>query len=236
MGGKPSGDDHWDLSIAVTDTGIGIPQEKLELVFGAFAQADDSTTRDFGGTGLGLSISRRLVIAMGGRIDIESEEGVGSTFVIHLTLPIAEAPVVYDTHANAVSLRGEWRVLLVEDNKINRLVARRMIEQIGPSVSIAVHGGEVIDALDKDQIDVILMDCQMPVLDGFGATALVRNHPKYSTIPIVALTAHSMPGYRQHCIDGGMDDYLAKPFKREELASVLATWLGRDRDGKDLAA
>jgi signal transduction histidine kinase/CheY-like chemotaxis protein len=214
------------VHVEVTDTGIGVPSEKQQSIFGAFVQADGSTTRRFGGTGLGLAISAQLVEMMDGRIWVESTVGEGSTF--HFTARLgAEA----EAHAAAqagpadapVPSRGV-RVLLAEDNAVNRLVAIRLLEKHGHTVVAAGDGRQALAALEDERFDVVLMDVQMPVMDGFAATAALRERERGTglRIPIVALTAHAMQGDRERCIEAGMDAYVTKPIKPAELLGAIA--------------
>jgi PAS domain S-box-containing protein len=238
------------IRFEVHDTGIGMTEDVLSRVFQPFVQADSSTTRRFGGTGLGLAISKRLVELMGGIIDVRSQVGLGSTFwfavplhtaaeVIHDDRPILEAhtagyeatslPVWSDAPvpqpvAHAVPANGA-RILVVEDNRVNQAVARGMLEGLGYSVDLAGDGIEALEAIDRRSYDAVLMDCQMPRMDGFTATAEIRRRESSAArIPIIALTAYATEGERERCLDAGMDDYLSKPVTKPDLARVLARW------------
>ena len=216
-----------ELQFSVKDQGVGIPKDKVETIFEAFTQADASTTRRFGGTGLGLAISKRLVEMMGGRIWAESEEFQGSTFIFTAKFRVAEnvkavavevveaAPVIKETR--------NLRVLLAEDNVVNQKIAAKMLEKKGWFVKGAENGKQVLEYLEQEQFDVILMDAQMPVLDGFEATRLIREAEQKTGkhIPIVALTAHAMAGDRQKCLDAGMDGYVSKPIDRQKLYEAV---------------
>ena len=216
------------VQITVADTGIGIPDDRREAIFDAFSQADSSTTRRYGGTGLGLAISQRLVEMMDGRIWVESEEGQGSRF--HFTIQFEHPEVktalaeVSEQPERGLELnRSGLRVLLAEDNPVNQLLARRILEKLACHVMIAENGKEAVAAHERESFDLILMDGQMPTMDGFEATVLIRDREKTTSdhIPIVALTAHAMEGDRERFLDAGMDAYLSKPFTPGQLVDVI---------------
>ncbi len=229
------------LRVTVRDTGIGISEAAGARLFQPFSQADDSTTRKYGGTGLGLVISKQLAKMMGGEIGFESTPGEGTTFWFTVTLAIApeDARSLRVQPNEARPLAG--RVLLAEDNPVNRLVAEEMLKSLGLEVNVAVNGREAVATCDRDRFDLVLMDCQMPELDGFEATALVRAReaaePGHAThrLPIIALTANALSGDRERCLAIGMDDYLSKPFTRDDLHKTLARWLPGE-SAKNLAS
>lgn len=214
----------------VTDTGIGISTEERARLFQSFSQADSSTTRKYGGTGLGLAICKRLVELMGGQIGVESEPGVGSTFWFTVRLEqwlqnTRDIPVVTPVEPlRAKSLHT--RILVAEDNAVNQVVTVRQLEKLGYSVDIAANGLEALDALAHRRYGLVLMDCQMPEMDGFTATVEVRRREgaMYHT-PIVAMTANAIRGDRERCLAVGMDDYLPKPVRKEDLARILQHWM-----------
>jgi CheY-like chemotaxis protein len=213
--------------IGVQDTGIGIPEDKIGSLFEAFTQADSSTTRKYGGTGLGLAISRKLAEMMGGRIGVESEVGVGSLFFVDLPLPAAHPPQTRNNFSQSRSLPEAFpdkRVLLVEDNEVNRKVAVRLLGKLQVEVEIAVHGLEAVQKATENAYDLILMDCQMPEMDGYEATRTLRERGIQT--PIVALTANALEGDREKCLACGMNDYLSKPIQADKLRETLARWLG----------
>ena len=215
------------LHFVVTDTGIGIPENKQKIIFESFVQADGSMTKRYGGTGLGLSICSQLVALMGGRIWVDSSVGRGSSF--HFT---ANFEVEQDTAAEEkpVEMRMKkaerpLRVLIAEDNEINQQVALEFLEMRGHQVRITSNGLEAVAAFSADRFDVILMDVQMPQMDGFQATAAIREKEKTTgaRTPIIAMTGYAMKGDRQRCLDAGMDAYICKPIRSEELYEIIET-------------
>jgi len=223
----------------------------MDRLFQRFTQADASTTRRYGGTGLGLAISRTLVELMGGTIGVHSEKNKGSTFWFTLPLnaaqpPPAEVPLLVEAVAPpAAAIQGaapaaaaaassgeagsrEGRVLLVEDNFVNQRVAVYMLAKLGHHVAVARHGREAIDMLCQSRYDVVLMDCQMPEMDGFEATRIIRDPASDvldHEVPVVAMTANAFPEDRARAVACGMNDFLAKPVDRSVLASMLAKWV-----------
>ncbi len=212
------------LEFAVQDTGIGIPRCELERVFQPFAQADSSTARRFGGTGLGLAICSSLVDMMGGRIWVESEPGHGSTFYFTLRLPLAnELPPEPKTTPEVSAIAASvLRILLVEDNPANQKLAAYILQDRGHAVEIAGDGQQAISMVQRNDYDVILMDVQMPGMDGLETTAAIRARENDKRrVPIIAMTAHAMKGDREQCLAGGMDDYLSKPIDRHEMIALV---------------
>jgi signal transduction histidine kinase/ActR/RegA family two-component response regulator len=214
------------IGLEVEDTGIGIAPEVQARLFSRFVQADASTTRKYGGTGLGLAICRHLVELMHGRIGVESVPGEGARFRCELTLPVAEAPLAAAPAATATALHAanSQRVLVVDDNQVNRLVANRMLAKLGCVVVEAGDGIEAVRLAADGGYALILMDCQMPELDGYAATAAIRAAETGRRVPIVAMTANAMEGDRERCLAAGMDDYVTKPVSAAALARVLAIW------------
>ena len=222
-------DDPARIRFSVRDTGVGIPQDKQQAIFQEFTQADSSTTREYGGTGLGLTISRHLVSLMGGELQLESVEGEGSDFFFTLSFPIDHdlPPKSEAAHGGdltgAVDLTGV-KVLVAEDNLVNQQVAMGLLERWGCDVTVVANGIEALESLEESIPDLVLMDVQMPGMDGLEATERIRRDPRFSSIPILALTAHVLPEERQKCTDAGMDDYVAKPFKPGELRERVEFW------------
>jgi signal transduction histidine kinase/CheY-like chemotaxis protein len=218
------------IRCAVSDTGIGIPEDKQKLVFEAFRQADGTTARKYGGSGLGLAICSRLVGLMGGDIRVESKPGEGSTF----SFTVRVSPVSPSTAPSGATLPGlgasdgerqeprGLRILLADDNPVNQKLVNRLLDKCGHVVTVVNNGREAVEAARTEAFDLVLMDVEMPEVDGFEATALIRamEQPR-QRVPIIAMTAHAMSGDRQRCLDAGMDDYLSKPIARDELAAML---------------
>jgi CheY-like chemotaxis protein len=216
---------------------MGISGEGQRQLFQAFGQVDSSATRRHGGTGLGLAISKQLVETMGGEIGLESTLGSGSTFWFTVELPPATAPEPRLSHEVSRSKGVDRsrphptpavgaRVLVAEDNPVNQLVATRMLEKLGYRADVAGNGAEAVEALMTIDYALVLMDCQMPELDGFEATREIRRRqtPPRRT-PVIAMTAAATPSDRDRCYEADMDDYISKPVRLGELGDVLARWL-----------
>jgi PAS domain S-box-containing protein len=222
------------LRFSVADTGIGIRPDQTEGLFAPFVQGDASNTRKYGGAGLGLSISKALVEMMGGTIGHHSTAGAGSTFWFTAVFATPRAPALASAGpaasttmslpAKATRARIDARILVVEDNATNQLVLLAQLEKLGYQARAVANGIEAVEAAQREAYDLILMDCQMPLMDGFEATRQIRRSGR-PHVPIIAVTAHAMVGDRERCIREGMDDYLSKPLALEPLADVLATWL-----------
>jgi signal transduction histidine kinase/CheY-like chemotaxis protein len=236
--GEPGeGDGPW-LRFEVTDTGIGVPPALQASIFVPFAQADGSTTRRYGGTGLGLSISAQLVALMGGQIGVRSQAGVGSTFWFTARFerplrPVAARHEAAGAEALSPPTALGARLLMAEDNPINQQVALGLLRRLGYSADVVCNGRQAIAALERERYDLVLMDCQMPEMDGFEATAVIRSTGSRvldHAVPIVAVTASAMRGDRDVCTAAGMSDYLCKPLRKEELAAVLGRWLSTPTD------
>ncbi len=215
------------VRFAVTDTGIGIPAQTRERLFAPFSQADSSSARQYGGTGLGLAITKQLVELMGGSVGVESPAEGGSTFLATIPFAASERPEPVPSGPMPLSEGPEHpraRLLVVEDNPTNQMVAVGMLGKLGYSdISVASNGVEALDKLAQEQFDLIFMDCQMPVLDGYEATERLR--AQGFTTPVIAMTANAMRGDREKCLAVGMNDYISKPVSAHELSESLARWL-----------
>ncbi len=236
------------IRLGVVDSGVGIPDDRIEAIFGEFVQAEATTSRYYGGTGLGLAIVSRLVRGMGGDVGVQSTVGVGSTFHFTLQLPAAntqpttiastEAPpppsVVPEAEGAQVTRvestpvasigsvdLSEVRALVVDDNKVNLKVARAFLRKLGCDVTLADSGEAAVTQFQQKDFDIIFMDIQMPGIDGFEATRIIRTMPEGNDVHIVALTAHALPEYQQKCADVGMNSFLAKPMRKKALAEML---------------
>ncbi|MBG6535998.1 response regulator [Pseudomonas aeruginosa] len=215
------------LTCAVHDSGIGISPERLEHMFDAFQQADSSISRRYGGTGLGLAIARTLAERMGGTLQAESKEGSGSTFTLEIPLPFQQSPAHRQQAAgDAAPIAAGQEILLVEDNPVNQTVIEAMLRSLGYRVTLGADGIQAGRSAERQRYDAILMDCRLPVLDGYSATREIRAQENGRRVPIIALTANALQGDRENCLQAGMNDYLAKPFKRAELQRILQRWIG----------
>ena len=224
------------MKVRVTDTGRGIARKDLATIFEPFAQVDESMSRSHGGGGLGLSVSRQLVEILGGRLGVESEPGLGSTFTFAVPFEAPDEGVV-DTGTgplrSAISevgvesrdRRGGRHVLLAEDNPVNKEVTLAMLRGLGYHADVASNGREAVELVRRHRYDLVLMDCQMPEMDGYEATQELRALPGTAGLPIVALTAHALTTDRDRCLEAGMDDYLPKPIDSSDLEAVLVRWV-----------
>ncbi|MFZ5949447.1 MAG: ATP-binding protein, partial [Candidatus Rifleibacteriota bacterium] len=229
------------IKFSISDTGVGIPDEAKKWLFTAFSQVDGSITRKFGGTGLGLAISNQLVELMNGTLDFNSEESRGSEFFFSVEFAAATQDSLEKLNNSAAGVKisdseipetfskrnFHFKALLVEDNQTNQIVAGAMLESLGLNVEIAGNGVEAVNLVLEKNYDIVFMDCQMPELDGFAATSMIRSSGLESLahLPIIAMTAGALAGDREKCLASGMNDYIAKPFRMSELENMIRHWL-----------
>ncbi|MDL0433502.1 ATP-binding protein [Marinobacter sp. TBZ242] len=219
------------LNCTVSDSGCGIPIERLHDIFNTFEQLETGNSRRYGGTGMGLSLVQRLVEHMGGHVNVESDPGKGSSFQFELPFELATAPPTnVASNPPPVNGNGTGRALVVEDNMVNQRVATALLKRLGFETDAAANGEEAMELVQTNHAgyDVILMDCQMPVMDGYETTRCIREWEKSNGqggTPIIALTADALPGTEASCRDAGMNDYLAKPVRKENLRKVLSRWI-----------
>jgi two-component system sensor histidine kinase/response regulator len=242
---RPQDDSHVHYLFSVHDTGIGLTPEQLGRLFSAFTQADASTTRKYGGTGLGLAISKNLVSMMHGDIWAESEPGKGSTFYFTAVFELAdghdeissgeyqashgrdESDLPLHTAVARADKNRKGMILLVEDNEINQMIAEELLKTVGYDVDIANNGQEAVNMVGQKAYDLVLMDIQMPVMDGLAATRKIRENAALGDLPIIAMSAHAMAGDKEKSLDSGMNDHITKPISPDVLYSTLDIWLGR---------
>lgn len=213
------------LRMKVKDSGIGISKEAQGRIFQRFEQADASTNRKYGGTGLGLSITKSLVELMGGEIGVVSEQGQGSTFWFKVKLPKA----LHNTEQNILvqtrNKDGKLRILIAEDNPVNQLIVRGMLAKLGHEFTVVENGKLAVEEIEKNQYDIVLMDCHMPEMDGYTATQMIRANPQYNHTPIIAMTASAMADEKERCMKVGMNDYISKPLNLSTVEAVLQKYI-----------
>ncbi len=215
------------LMFSVKDSGIGMTQELIDILFAPFVQADTSTTRNYGGTGLGLAISKKLVEMMRGEIWVESIPGSGSTFCFTANFKITETaiePEKIEQNEQAERETRTFDILLVEDNNINQMIAQALLKKKGHRVDIANNGQEALEMLKNKAYSIVLMDIQMPIMDGLSATKIIRDSGQYNDLPVIAMSAHAMMGDREKSIASGMNDHITKPIEPEILYSTIVKW------------
>lgn len=217
------------LQFSIEDTGIGISEEQQKKLFDQFTQADSSTTRKYGGTGLGLAISKTLIQMMGGEIKVESVAGKGTKFIfdIHLIKSDKVTSEVKQSISSDYKFKGQARVLLVEDNVVNQKIACKVLSKMGLKVDTANNGQDALEKICNEDYKLILMDCQMPIMDGYEATKKIREGHKGidKLIPIIAMTANAMVGDKETCLDAGMDDYISKPISKDQIFNCLSKYV-----------
>lgn len=230
-----------NVQIRVIDTGIGMSDKSLQRIFSPFSQAEAETTRLYGGTGLGLALCRQLLDRMHGEIEVESEPNIGSQFTVTLPLSVLESDeseasplnasasqfgdlIIKDNHPDTTQT---LQILLVEDNRVNQLVATGLLKKLGHQIDHAENGVVALEALRAKSYDLVLMDCQMPVMDGYETTRRIRANEAWKGLPIIAVTANVMQGDRDNCLASGMNDYITKPYSRDQLQSIIDRWAVR---------
>ncbi len=225
--------DQCRLACEIEDTGVGMPEDFLPKLFDPFSQADSSVTRKFGGTGLGLAIVRHLIEQMGGTLEVKSDLGKGSSFRFSILFQIPDSQETGATDQAPATVKDETekrlRILLVEDVRVNVMVATGMIRSMGHDVSVAENGQQALEELGRNDFDIVLMDCQMPIMDGYECTRRLRSEEsgvRDSKIPVIAMTANAMSGDREKCLEAGMTDYISKPIDRNILAEMLHKYRG----------
>ena len=225
----------YTLRTNVEDTGIGIEPDRLDTLFEAFTQADSSTTREYGGTGLGLAICDRLVELMGGELSVSSQRGKGSVFTFTAKFGRADQVAEQETDVSESDEGARCasgvapstaRILVADDNPTNQMVAGHMLKKLGyQNVEFVGDGELALEAIKSNSFDLVLMDCQMPKLDGYDTTRALRELPHGEHLPVIAMTAHAMTGDREKCLEAGMNDYLSKPITLESMADLLGRYL-----------
>lgn len=235
-------DDLYTMKFSVKDEGIGMTEEQLNKLFNAFSQADTSITRKFGGTGLGLAISQKIIQTMGSQIIVESQKNKGSIFFFTLSLEAvkesqiknqtviniekkAETQSLVESIHKLKTIYNPIRVLLAEDNLLNQEIAMENLKKLNAQVILADNGQEAVEKLFENQIDIVLMDLQMPLMSGYEAARIIRQKESYKHLPIIALSAHAVRGVMEECLEAGMNDYLSKPFHMEALVEMLIKWV-----------
>ena len=231
---EPNEQDLAQLKFEIIDSGVGMSKKQIANLFRSFSQGDDSITRQYGGTGLGLAISKELIELMDGEIWVNSEVGIGSTFGFRVQLAFADQNIHLisaknkKVHETTRFYQGR-KILLVEDNPLNRQVAQGLLKETLADIDLAENGLEAIEKMSKQNYDLVFMDIQMPVLDGFSATKRIKENSAWEQIPIIAMTAHATASDREKCLQAGMNDYIAKPIDPNNLTKVLSLWLEEKR-------
>ncbi len=226
-------DDSIHCLFAVKDTGIGLSQEQIDRLFSPFSQADSSVTRKYGGTGLGLTISKNIVDMLGGTMWLESKIGMGSAFFFECTFPITTKKVAPTYEESGQAMTHSGHILLVEDNDINQLIAVELLQTVGYTVDIAYNGEEALTLLQQKPYDLVLMDIQMPIMDGLTATQKIREMEQFKNLPVIAMSAHAMEGDKEVSIAHGMNDHITKPIDPNALYASMHHWLNLARKNNE---
>jgi len=227
--------DHYSLTFSVSDTGVGISEEKLRDIFESFRQMDGSFSRQYGGLGIGLSLCKAITDKMEGQISVNSTVGQGTRVDIQIDLKKGKE-IICGKGPIKKTLPGNPSILIVEDNPVNQMTLTAIVKKLGCQVDTASNGEEAVVKAKETRYDCILMDCQMPILDGFEATKIIRaSENKNNETTIIAVTANAMSGDRDKCIKSGMDDYIRKPVKKNVIFDQLDGWLGKKRPAKKIA-
>jgi CheY-like chemotaxis protein len=211
------------LLFTIQDTGIGIPEDKMTAIFESFTQANNDITRKYGGTGLGLAIAKRLVEAQGGKLWLKSEPNAGTTFYVELSFPVAaDDSAQHQAADSGVSSDNTIRVLVAEDNEVNQLIISKVLQAKKLQVTLVSDGQQTLDELQQNDYDIVLMDIQMPGMDGYTAIKQIRSSQQsFNHIPIIALTAHAIKAEIEKCMAAGANDHVSKPFQAEDLVAKI---------------
>jgi len=226
---KEIADKRHQITLAIRESGIGIAASEQSKLFDAFTQADSSTSRKFGGTGLGLAIAKELSLLMSGDIKVQSEPGKGSTFTLSVELNTCAVQQVTAKHSQQHVNLSKLKILVAEDNSVNQLVIKAMLSSLGITPTLVENGELAVEQVKINDFDLVLMDCQMPIMDGYQATALIRQIKSTEQLPIIALTADVMPEDKANALAIGFNEHLAKPLELDKLIQCLSQYIAPDK-------